>query len=160
MGIFKTLREMYSIKYLLLNVLMAVAYYYLIAYLLSVQQDGIPVTTVPVFLIYALAIVSSVTLTIAIYSISNTRRNSAKASATSVSAITTFFCGVVSGCGCQAAILFNVLAIGFGTGEATLINTIATENATLIFGALILINFFVIGYYLNKLSKPYCKIKK
>jgi hypothetical protein len=160
MQIFKTIRAIYSIKYLLVNAFVAVAYYYLISYLLSIQQNGIPITAVPVLLIYLLAITSSVTLTIGIYSIRNTRRNEAKFSATSVSAITTFFGGIVSGCGCQAAILFNLLAIGFGTGEATLVNTIATENVAPIFGALIIINLFVIGYYLNKLSRPSCRIRK
>ena len=99
------------------------------------------------------------TLTIALYSASNTRKNSAKISATSVSAATTLFGGVISGCGCQAAILFNVLAVGVGSGEATLINTIVSENAPIVFLALIALNLSVIVYYLQKLSKPACRIK-
>lgn len=160
MSIAKSLKDIYTIKYAAFNVAVAVAYYYLITYLLSIQQQGIPITSVPVYLIYLLSVVSSVTLTIALYSASNTRKNSAKISATSVSAATTLFGGVISGCGCQAAILFNVLAIGVGSGEATLINTVVSENATIVFLALIVLNLSVIVYYLQKLSKPACRIKK
>lgn len=155
----KSIKSIYKPKYILLNIAIAVAYYYLISYLLSLQQRGIPITSVPIYLIYALVATSSVSLTIAIYSISNTRRNKAKVSATTASLITTFLGGILSGCSCQAAILFNVLAISVGTGEASLVNTVVGENAPIIFGAMIIINLFVIGYYLNKLSKPNCKIK-
>jgi hypothetical protein len=156
----KSLKEIYTLKYIALNIAVAVAYYYLISYLLSLQQNGIPITSVPIYLVYLLAMASSVTLTIAIYSINNTRRNRAKLSASSVSAASTLLGGVISGCGCQAAILFNALALVLGSGEATLINTTVADNAPLIFGALILINLFVIAYYLEKLSRPACRLKR
>lgn len=160
MNFLKSLKNIYTPLYIALNVALAFGYYFLIQYLLSIQQNGIPITSVPLYLIYALSIISSITLTIAIYSIKNSQRNKAKISATGVSAATTLVGGVVSGCGCQAAILFNVLAIAAGTGEATLINTIVTENAPLIFAAMIILNLFVVTYYLDKLSKPACKVKR
>ncbi len=156
----KELKEIYKPKYIALNIAIAVAYYYIIEYLLSIQQRGIPITSVPVYLIYILVLTSSITFTIAIYSIGNTRRNNAKISASSASVATTLVGGVLAGCGCQAAILFNVLTVSIGTGGATLVNTIVTENAPLIFSAMIIINLFVIGYYLEKLSNPKCRIKK
>jgi hypothetical protein len=159
MNFAKSLKSIYKPKYIALNIAIAVAYYFVIKYLLSIQQDGIPITTVPVYLIYLLVITSSITFTIAIYSISNTRRNHAKISATSVSAVTTFAGGVLSGCSCQAAILFNVLAFSVGSGEATLVNTIVGENAPILFGIMIILNIFVAGYYLEKLSHPKCKLK-
>jgi hypothetical protein len=160
MNSLKSIKEIYKPKYIVLNAAIAVAYYYLIEYLLSIQQRGIPITSVPIYLIYILVLTSSITFTIAIYSITNTQRNNAKVSATSASVATTFVGGILAGCGCQAAILFNVLTIALGTGEATLINNVATENAPLLFGAMIIINLFVIGYYLEKLSNPKCKIRK
>ena len=160
MNSIKSLKSIYKPKYMALNVAIAVAYYYVIKYLLSVQQKGIPITSVPLYLIYALVITSSITFTIAVYSISNTRRNYAKLSASSVSAVTAVTGGILSGCGCQAAILFNVLAVSVGTGEATLINTVVSENVPILFGAMIVINLFVTGYYLEKLSKASCRIKK
>jgi hypothetical protein len=155
----ESFKKIYRPKYIVLNIAIAVAYYYLIEYLLSIQQRGIPITSVPLYLIYALVATTSVSLTIAVYSISNTRRNEAKVSATATSVITAFIGGIISGCSCQAAILFSVLEVSVGAGEATLVNTVVGENAPLIFGAMIIINLFVIGYYLNKLSKPSCRIK-
>jgi hypothetical protein len=160
MNFVKSLRDIYKPKYIALNIAIAVAYYFVIKYLLSIQQQGIPITSVPVYLVYLLVATSSVTFTIAIYSITNTRRNNAKVSASSVSAVTTLAGGVLAGCSCQAAILFNVLAISVGTGEATLINTIVGEKAPLIFGIMIILNIFVAGYYIEKLSHPKCRLKK
>jgi hypothetical protein len=160
MNSIKSLRDIYKPKYIILNIIIAVAYYFVIRYLLLIQQHGIPITSVPIYLVYALVVSSSVTFTIAIYSITNTKRNEAKFSAASTSIVTAFAGGVFAGCGCQAAILFNFLAISIGTGEATLRNTIITENASLIFGAMIVINLFVVGYYLEKLSTPKCRIKR
>lgn len=159
MSIVKSLKDIYKPKYIALNAAIAIAYYFVIRYLLTIQQDGIPITTVPVYLLYLLVVASSVTFTIAIYAILNTRRNNARISATSVSAVTTLAGGILSGCGCQAAILFNVLAVSIGAGQATLINTIATENAPLIFAIMIVINLFVSEYYLEKLSHPKCRLK-
>jgi hypothetical protein len=160
MNFTKSIKQIYKPKYIILNIAVAVVYYFILQYLLSVQQQGIPFSSVPLYLIYILVATSSVTLTIAIYSLGNTRKNDAKISATSASAITAVAGGIFAGCGCQAAILFNVLAFGIGAGQATLIDTIATENAPYIFLAMIAINLFVTGYYLNKLSKASCKIKK
>lgn len=160
MNIYKTLKEVYKPLYIALNVVFAVLYFFLIQYLLSIQQDGIPVTSVPIYLVYLLAIISSITLTVAVYSIKNTRRNNAKISATAVSASTAVFGGVVSGCGCQAAILFNVIAVSAGAGEATLINTLIAENAPVVFAGMIILNLFVVTYYLERLSRPMCRIKR
>ena len=160
MNFAESLKSIYKPKYIALNILIAVIYYYVVEYLLSIQQRGIPITSIPLYLIYALVATTSITLTIAVYSVKNTRRNEAKVSATATSVITTLVGGIISGCSCEAAILFGVLEVLVGTGEATLVNTVVGENAPLIFGAMIIINLFVIGYYLNKLSNPSCKIRK
>ncbi len=157
---FRSLRDIYKPKYIVFNIAAAFGYYILISYILSAQQQGIPITSVSLYLIYALAIVSAVNLTIGVYSIWNTVRNAARASATSIGTITALAGSVFAGCGCQAAILFSALAATLGVGEARLINTVATENAGYIFVALIIINLFVIAYYLNKLSKPGCKKRR
>lgn len=156
----KTLKGIYlKPRYIALNIAIAAAYFLVIEYLLSVQQRGIPITAVPVYLIYLLVITSSITLTIAIYSVNNTRRNQAKLSATSVSAVSAVLGGVFSGCTCQAAILFNVIAVLAGAGEASLVNTIIGENASIIFAAMIVLNLFLAVYYLEKLSHPKCRLK-
>ena len=160
MALYKSLERIYKPKYVALNLALAVLYYFIIEYLLSLQQNGVPISSVPGYLIYVLAISSSISFTLAIYSVSNTRRNLAKYSASSISAATTLMGGILAGCGCQAAILFNALVIFVGTGEATRVNTIATENSIFIYLAMIIINLFVIVYYLQKLSNPKCRIRR
>ena len=159
MMIYQTLKDIYKPKYILLNIAIVTAYYYLITLMLSIQQQGVPITSVDVNLIYILVITASVTLTIAIYSIKNTRRNAAKVSATTVSTISAVAGGVLAGCSCQAAILFSILVLVINGGEAASINAMVSGYANLLYEVMILINLFVIIYYLNKLSNPSCKIK-
>ena len=157
---YESLKRIYKPKYIAANAIIAVLYYFVIKTLLSIQQRGIPLSTAPVYLIYLLAITSSVTLTIAIYSIGNTRRNNAKVSASTVSSVTALLGGVVAGCSCQAAIMAGALALVVNSGEALYITSVVAGQAALIFTAMILINIFVAAYYVNRLSKPYCMIKK
>ncbi len=153
------LKRIYKPKYLALNAAVFGLYYLIVKYLLSIQQKGIPISSVPVYLVYALVASSSIALTIAVYSIFNTRRNSARITASSVSAATTLAGGVIAGCSCQAAILFNVLAISVGSGEAFALNTLISENAPYIFGAMTLINLLLVVYYVQKISTGRCSIK-
>src|SRR5271155_4198302 len=106
MNLTKSLRSIYKPKYIILNIFAAFAYYFLITYILSVQQLGIPIVSVPIYLIYVLAVVSSINLTIGVYSIWNTAKNIAKTSATSIGTLTALAGSIFAGCGCQAAILF------------------------------------------------------
>lgn len=153
------LKRIYRPEFILLNAAFAFMYYLMLTGLLSIQQQGVPFTPVPIALIYTLAISSSVPLTIAIYSISNTQRNRAKVSASASSVLTTVAGGIFAGCGCQAALLTGILALFTTSGEALSISTLAAENAQLLFVSLIVINIFVVAYYLNRLSKPMCRIR-
>ncbi|MDE1869187.1 MAG: hypothetical protein KGH60_04470 [Candidatus Micrarchaeota archaeon] len=154
-----TLKKIYGPEFLVLNIAFAAMYYLLLTGLLSIQQQGVPFTSVPLILIYALSISSSVPLTIAVYSISNTRRNNAKLSASVSSIVTTVGGGLVAGCGCQAALLTGIVALFTTTGGALSVSTVAAENAPALFAVLIVINIFVAAYYLNKLSKPMCRMR-
>ncbi|MGI0100780.1 MAG: hypothetical protein ACREBH_03650 [Candidatus Micrarchaeaceae archaeon] len=160
MNAYGELKRIYKPKYVALNIAIAIVYYFAVSYLLKLQQEGVPITSVPLYLVYALIATSSITLTIAIYSAANTRRNEAKVSATSASVLTTIGGGIFAGCGCQAAILFNVIAFSAGTGEAASISIIASENAPYIFAAMIVINLLITAYYLEKFTNPSCNIKK
>ena len=159
MTIYQSLIGIYKPKYVILNIAIAFIYYYLITVLLSIQQQGVPITSVNVSLIYILAATASVTLTIAIYSVRNTRRNAAKLSATTVSTASAVVGGVLAGCSCQAAILFSALALFINAGEAASLNALISGYGNVLYIAMIIINLSVIIYYLDKLSKPACRIK-
>jgi len=62
-------KGIYKPKYIILNIAIAIAYYYIIAYIISIQQRGIPITPIPLYLVYLLVITSSVTIAMAVYSI-------------------------------------------------------------------------------------------
>jgi hypothetical protein len=160
MKFLKELKEIYKPKYMVLNIAIAVVYYFIIKYLFSIQENGVSFTIVPIYLVYLLIATTSITFTIAIYSIRNTQKNTAKVSATTISAITAFAAGILGGCGCEAAILFNVLAIFAGIGYARLVDALVADNVSIIFAAMIIINLVVIVYYLNRFSKPGCKVKR
>ncbi len=152
------IKRIYKPKYLALNLLIGIAYYALFLYLAAVQGGGAIMPGTPWILVFGLIATSSITLTIVIYSISNTRNNQAKASGTAVSLGT-----IVTGTGlCGCATTFPaVIAAGIGistTGVYALGSFLKNYNLY-IYSGFIIMNLFVIGYYLNKFSKRECKVR-
>lgn len=159
--IYNTIKEIYRRpKYIILNILALLAYYFLFSYLIRIQQYGIFLITIPIILVYLLVLTSSIALTIGIYSIRNTRNNEAKEISTGVSAVTTLAAGVVGGCGCTEPIIFGLTVFGLSTTDTFALANFISTNQAIIFSAMIVINLFVVVYYLNKLSEPSCEIKK
>ena len=152
------IKRVYKPKYLALNLLFGITYYALFLYLATIQGGGAIMSGTPWVLVFGLIATSSITLTIAIYSISNTRNNQAKASGTAVS-----FGTIVTGTGlCGCATTFPaVIAAGIGistTGVYALGSFLKNYNLY-IYSGFIIMNLFVIGYYLNKFSKRECKVR-
>jgi hypothetical protein len=159
--IYNTIKEIYRRpKYILLNLLALLAYYYLFNYLIRAQQYGIFLVTIPIYLVYLLVLTSSVALTIGIYSIRNTRNNGAKEVSTGISAVTTLAGGIVGGCGCTEPLILGLTVVGLSTSDTFALVNFISANQAIIFSAMIVINLFVVVYYLNKLSEPSCEIKK
>ncbi len=158
--VYNTVRRVYTPKYILLNMAAAFVYYFVLIYLISVQQYGAVIITIPLYLFYALAITASVAFTIAIYSLSNTRNNRAHVSAGLTGTVTALVGGVFAGCGCTAPIIFSLTAVGFTTAQVFALNNFISSNIILLFALMIAINLFVVIYYLNKLSNPACRVRK
>lgn len=154
-----TIKNIYKPKYVALNLLLGVAYYALFLYLAYIQGGGaVMLLRTSWILIFALVATSSVALTIAIYSIANTRRNQAKSSGTAVSLGT-----LVTGtglCGCTTTFP-AVIAAGIGVSSTGVyaLGGFLKNNSPYIFSALIILNLFVIGYYLDKFSNRECRVK-
>lgn len=152
------IKEIYKPKYLALNLILAIAYYALFLYLAYIQGGGSVMVGTSGILIFGLIATSSIALTIAIYSISNTRRNKAKASGTAVSLGT-----MVTGtglCGCTTTFP-AVIAAGIGVSSTGVyaLGGFLKNNNPYIFSGLIILNLFVIGYYLDKFSRRECKVR-
>lgn len=157
--LYAMLKAIYKPKYIALNLLLAAIQYGIFLYLAYVQGGGSVMLVTSGFFIWGLIITSSIALTVAIYSIKNTRRNNARATGTAAS-----FSTLVVGtglCGCSTTFP-AVVAAGLGmsnTGVYALSSFLKNYNPY-IFSILILLNLLAIGYYLNRFTKPDCKIKK
>ncbi|MCL4403413.1 MAG: hypothetical protein M1500_01820 [Candidatus Marsarchaeota archaeon] len=160
MKIGSMLKRIYTPKYLAINLVAAIAYFLFISFLLRYQNYGTLIVSVPMYILYLLSITASISLTIGIYSIGNTRNNHAKGAGSTAGTATTFVGSLVGGCGCHAPILVSVIAL-FGFGSAAFpIDVLLTENATPIFMVLIIINIAISIYYLNRLSNQKCQIDR
>jgi len=148
---FELLATIYKPSYIALNVALAFLYYYAYVFLIKYQDYGVLLNLVPPFLIYLLVITSSVLLTIAIYSIRNTRNNKAYLSASTFGTITALGGGVIAGCGCSAPVLLSLVAIGLSTGQTFAISSFFNNNSIALFGLFILANLLLTAYYLNRL---------
>ena len=160
MGVLNTLKSIYNLKYIALNLVVFAVYYVLIR-LIVVSQERVFLIVNPIlyYMIYPLAITSSILLTIAIYSIGNTRRNMAKVTASGLSAITAMLGSVVVSCGCAVPILFSLAAIGISGADIIYLNDFFSAYSMELVLVFIFLNLLLTIYYLNKLSKPSCRIK-
>ncbi len=157
---FNTIKRVYGPFYIGLNAVIAIFYYILLIKLVAIQNHGFVITSIPKYMLAILSITSAITLTIAIFSIGNTRRNSAKATASTASIGSVIVGGLVTGCGCQVSILASLIGVIAGSSGAVAANIAIADNAVYIIAAIILLNIFMAIYYLDKLSKPACIIKK
>lgn len=152
--------SIYRPKYIALNIALAAVYYFVYTTLLSIQQYGLPLISFPYYLIYILVATSSIVLTIAVYSISNSRNNYAKLSASTAGTATTLLGAVFGGCGCTAPLLFSFTVIGISSSQIIALDNFINANQVLLLAAMIAINLFVMIYYINRLSKPSCRLKR
>ncbi|MGC8623114.1 MAG: hypothetical protein ACP5TK_00380 [Candidatus Micrarchaeia archaeon] len=147
--------------YVVLAVIVAFIYYYLIIYLVQVDNSGAFLITIPSYLIYALVFASSILLTVSVYSIRKAFNATKSGLGGGVlSAISTFFSALIFSCGCTAPLLNIVLglfALNIGT-IVSLRNFLASYQA-LIVSAIIVIDVVFIFYQLSKLTKT-CALDK
>ncbi|MEM0149343.1 MAG: hypothetical protein QXW10_00395 [Candidatus Micrarchaeaceae archaeon] len=158
-----TLKSIYRKPvYMALNIAAAAVYYLVYNYILSIQTNRVAVNIhlPPTYLVYLLVITSSVLLTIAVFSIKNSRNNQAKFSAGITGSFTAAFGGVLGGCGCTSPLLFGILApLGLGS-QFVSFDMFFVNYQIELFVAFILINIGLAAYYLNRLSNPKCAIKR
>ncbi len=151
-GLWGKLRGVYSGWYLLLNLAVVLAYYVAVQRILALQQFGIAFSAAPAWLVISLVASSSVLMTIAVYTILNARKGKAMGYGEAAgSGATALLGGVLSGCGCQGALLYSALAVVAGSGEAFAINTVFAEHIGLVLGALAIFNIAFIVYSLGRL---------
>ncbi len=147
-------------KYLLTNIIIFLIYYYLIIYLIKLQNRGILLFTsiYSNYLIYLIAISSSILFTISIFLIINSGKKLSFAGSP-ISIISSFITSMVVGCGCAFPIFISIIAIVLGSAEATYADVLIANNSSALLIAIILINAVISIYYLSRLNSM-CKLKK
>lgn len=91
-------------------------------------------------------------MTIAVHSILESRKGRVLGyEEAATSCATAVVGGIMSGCGCQGAILYSALALALGSGEAYAVNTVFSEHIGLILAALAIFNIALIVYSLGRL---------
>lgn len=159
MKFYNTLREIYGPKYIGLTIALGIAYSIAFWYLAYIQGGNAVMLSAPIYLIFLLVASSSILMTVVIYSIRNTRKNSAKISGTATSASTLLLGSGL--CGCTTTLLPTLaLAVGAGTPAVYALSSFLKNYNIEIISVLILFNMIVLAYYLNKLSSPTCRIRK
>ncbi|MEM0201340.1 MAG: hypothetical protein QXD23_02945 [Candidatus Micrarchaeaceae archaeon] len=146
--------------YLTFNIIIAVIYYYIFDFLIRYQNYGILLIETPIYLLYLMIGLSSILLTISIYSIKNTKKNVAKFSGSTLSSLVVIFGGVVGGCGCSAPIIYGLGIFGLDISATSSLAYYLNYYIIDIFYFMIIITLVSIFYYLNKLSSKNCIIKK
>lgn len=158
--LYQTAKFIYKTKYAVLNVAIFIIYYVVFNIMLLAQDGALPELVIPQYEVYALLATASIALTLSIYAIRNTRRNYAKITASSASITTTLIGGIISGCGCSSPIIFAMFSALGATSAAVPIYIFFVNYSTQIFPGIITLNLIIIVYYLNRFSKPECKIQK
>lgn len=156
-SIYQTLRSVYTPKYLLVNLVLVAVYYELIRMLIAAQQFGLVFYAIPSYLIWILTITSSVLMTVAVYSILETRAWKPRYRGAVPSTVTAIAGGVFGACGCQGAVLYSVFALVFGSGEAVFLTTTLAQHVFVVFIGMSCINLLLIGHYFDALTKRECR---
>ncbi len=156
--VFGFIGEVYRPRYVLLNLMALFAYYLAFTYILGIQGHGAVLFFIPLYLLYALVATSSIALTIAVYSIYNTRNNHARISASAVGTATTLAGGVIGGCSCATPILFGLTALGVSGSDIIALVNFMSAYQVLLFYFAIFVNMTVIAYYTNRLMASECRL--
>ncbi|MEM0154228.1 MAG: hypothetical protein QW814_00115 [Methanothrix sp.] len=163
MSVYGMFRSLYikKPKYIALNLAAFLAYYFVMNGIVLFDNKIILFNNIiSEYLFYLIAITSSVLVTLAIYSIFNTRNNNAKLSAPVSGSVIALAGSFAVSCGCSFSALSYLAVIGLSASSIISLDTTIANYETPIMLAALILNLALLGYYANKLSKPMCNIKQ
>ncbi|MDE1846375.1 MAG: hypothetical protein KGH53_03810 [Candidatus Micrarchaeota archaeon] len=162
MGAAQIFRSLFGSKAVIAaTALIAIAYFYLIEYVISLNAPGgYTFVTVPPILLYLLSLSAAVFLVISAFSLRFAILRVQSEVELAVSALSTIVGGIIAGCSCSVPILASILYI-FALNAATVSGLLAFigNYQVELFGALILFNVAISYHHLDKLSQT-CVIRK
>ncbi len=159
---FKTLKQIYTLKFIVLNIGLFILYYFIFDFFIKIQNNGALLLNVPVYILYLLFATASIMMTISIALIIKSVKKTISYVGSGFGIFSSIFSGVIAGCGCSFPLLFSIIALlGLNSSYAILLDNIFSNYASLIFFVLSLVNILMIFYLLIQFnSSNICKIKK
>jgi hypothetical protein len=149
----RAFKKIYSPKYIVFNVIVAVAYYLAITYIIKAQNYGIVLILVPKYLLYLVIASASIMLTTGVYTTINSLHKKGTTAITSLGTVASLFTGLILGCGCGAPALFAITAVGASLIEASAIAATLVNYSIPILAGIILFNLLLILYYAGKAGR-------
>lgn len=146
--------------FLAILIVSCIAYFFFIRYMIAISSEGLVLVTVPIYLLYLVAITSGLLLTASLYSLRlSFGYRIMGAGSGIVSIATSFIGGLLSSCACSAPILGVIMYdIGFNAlGVSSAISFVSANQYPLL-SAVILVNLALLYYSLGKTSSS-CTIK-
>lgn len=141
--------------YILLTVVAAIAYYWLLKYQILASNKGVFFITVPMYWVYALILSAAALMAVSIYAVSNLLRTKyAGVGGGLFSIITSSIGGLVISCSCYAPVLASVMyAIGFGVLQVGDTIAFLGDNQLWFVLAFIAVNLIFIYYQLGRITR-------
>ncbi|MCL4372313.1 hypothetical protein M1373_03275 [Candidatus Marsarchaeota archaeon] len=149
-----TLRRIYKPRYIALNVVVFALYYVIMQNIILLNSHIVLFNgVISEYAFYALAVTSSMLITIAIYGIANSRIKRASVPAPIFGSITAFAGSAAVSCGCSFSLIFNLAVIGLSSSELISLNTFIAAYETPILLLAVFINFVLIIYYAGNVRR-------
>lgn len=153
----RALLEVYrSWKFLLLNIVVGIIYYYLFEDMILISSRGLVILTAPPILVYSLDLGASAVLTLSVFSVHQRLSKKRIAAGTSSGALGTasvLAAGITAGCSCQVPILYSILYfLGLNALEASGLVALVNEYQIEILLTLIVINIVLLFATLSRIQ--------
>ena len=139
--------------YIAIAAVSAILFFFLFRYLISVNNHGIFLIFIPMYVVYLLVLTSGVQFSISLFAIAHSVASKRLGEIGSIEGlIIPSLSGLVASCGCAFPLLESIfLFFGVNTFEAVGVVSVINSYQLWILCALILVNLATIYYYLGKI---------
>ena len=131
----------------------SILFFYLFRYLIAINNHGIFLILIPIYIVYALVLTSGILFSISAFAIAHSIASSRLGEIGGIEGILIpSLGGLVASCGCAFPLLESIfLFFGINAFEAVGIVSVINSYQIWILAAMILVNLATIYYYLGKI---------
>lgn len=149
--------------YIAIAAVSATLFFYLFRYLTAVNNHGIFLIFIPIYVVYALVLTSGILFSISVFAIAHSIASRRLGEIGGIEGVLLpSLGGLVASCGCAFPLLESIfLFFGINAFEAVGIVSVINSYQIWIIAAMVLVNLATIYYYLGKIPlAPSKKIRK